>query len=353
MPGQTNTVFPKALTDITADWLTDVLRAGGVISQQTRVATIECEHQERWYIADTARLHCRYDPPGRGPATLFAKHRAEPDPFEDFIPGEYAFYAAGPPTVLPTPRCYHAQRDAHTGATLLLLEDLGATYMTLPWSGAPSGDQLAMAARALARVHAATLDEMTRKRETSEHMRRREQAIADHCFAALPGVLDDLGGTINKRQQRLITQAFENYQRLKMDRLLTGPTCLVHGDPHAWNLMFPQESADGADCIVIDWEDWRIDFPGSDLGILLFTNIATDLRRDMTPRVLQSYQDECARLGVRLSDDVMRDYRLGFLCNAIIPVFQREAEDGTFWRTSIETWLTAADDLGFEALLSC
>src|SRR5262249_16646331 len=127
--------LPNAVEHIDAAWMTEALRAGGVLAADTFVTT--CDPRPLGVggglIGSLARVQVEYGgAPTDAPTSVIAKfpsavaaNRAVADAF-DMYGREVRFYQSlAATTSLGHPRCYFAARAAANSDFVLLLEDLG------------------------------------------------------------------------------------------------------------------------------------------------------------------------------------------------------------------------------------
>jgi len=337
------------LDDIDAAWLTEVLGESGVL-YGVEVAAVEVTPNARWNVAETAFVSA--DVGGDAPLGLFVKIRTEPDPLEHLFPGEYAFYAERRSDALPLAPCHAALRDDAGGATCLVLTDLRETHTETTWPLPPTEARCHAAMAAFARLHAHGWEAVPGV-ASSEALIERERQIAAHVDGLLPGFFDTLGDRLTPERRAIFETAVNAYLPLKEARLRDGPVCAIHGDAHFWNLLYPRDSGRGG-CVVIDWEDWRVDIGGADLALAMAMHWFPERRARLERALLGSYHDALTEAGVAGygRDALDADYRLAHLCNAIIPVFQFEAANAhASWWPNLERWFLAFDDLGCRDLL--
>ena len=158
--------FPSVPEQLSAEWLTDVLRGGGHLDLDRRVARFEVTPVGAGILCILVRLHLTYTagPSGDGPATIVAKF-AHPVGANRQIgintrmyEREASFFndIAGLVDV-PKPTCYFADVVAETGETVVLLEDLG-DYRPGDQVAGVTVDEVRDIIEAIARLHAAFWD---------------------------------------------------------------------------------------------------------------------------------------------------------------------------------------------------
>ena len=339
------TRVPARVEDIDPAWLAGVLeRETGIACT---IAEITCEPMPVWNVAETARLHVRYATGGeKMPDPLFVKIARDPDPLGDIFPGECAFYR-GAERGLPLVPCLAALRDGQSGATCLLLEDMRATHEATTWPLPPTLERCEGAMRAWAAIHV----RWAGTRFPAYHA--REDTLAGHAAILLPGLLDTLGDRLPRERRILLERVCACIPALKARRQDDGGSLTrIHGDAHFWNVLYPRDPVRHG-CVLIDWEDWRVDFAALDLALAMAMHWYPDRRARHEKALLRTYHEAVLEAGGTVAwDDLLADYRLAHLCNAVIPIFQHHAGHVHMsWWSNLERWFLAFDDLGCNGLL--
>lgn len=339
---------PKSLSDMTANWLAEVLSAqsamGGVV-----ISDVKVTQATKWNVADTAFLEVTYGQSApQLPRKLFAKLRPEVDPLAELFPGEQRFYEDARTADLPVAPCFAAIREQDTGATCILLQDLRETHTPTDWPLPPTLERCKQAVGSLAKVHAHWLQ------QASDALHERDENLSAHVSELLPAFFAAMGDRLPKERASLLERACSQAPRLKAKRYESGrPVTRIHGDAHFWNVLYPIDSNVG-EALLIDWEDWRIDFAAADLAFLIAMHWYPDRRRRYEKALLQDYLSVFCAHGARgiAWDELWQDYRLGHICNAVIPIFQHAAghAHGSWW-SHLERWFLAFDDLDCRDLL--
>ncbi|WP_299483897.1 phosphotransferase [uncultured Roseibium sp.] len=340
--------IPRAPIDIDADWLSEVLSDHGRHGP-VQVKELTVTPSTRWNVADTAFLEAEFvDPPADLPARFFLKIRQDPDPLADIFPGEQVFYATANKTGLPLADCFVSLVDPSSGATCILLEDLSTTHVATPWPMPPTLPHCHMAVRSLAALHAHWAQSAT------DDLNKRERVLGLHVSEMLPAFLAKLGDRLPEDRAVLLERVCERIPALKADRYKGGGTVTrIHGDAHFWNVLYPRDE-NRDDAILIDWEDWRVDFAGMDLALMIAMHWYPHRRAFHEVNLLKSYlQTYNASASTRISwEDFWHDYRLGHVCNAVVPVFQHSADNThASWWSHLERWFLAFEDLNCRELL--
>lgn len=126
------TYIPTTPTDITDDWLNDVLAEGGHLGSRRVVECSTAMIENQGLSSAMVRVNVEFDRPGSTlPTSLMVKMRPADDEVFDrylnlgFYHREIGFYRDLTDPGLSVPLCYYAAEDS-SGAFVLLLEDLGA-----------------------------------------------------------------------------------------------------------------------------------------------------------------------------------------------------------------------------------
>src|SRR5579872_5585948 len=150
---------------VTAPWLTAVLRQAGALGSGT-VVGFDCQSVGTGQMADSFRLSLHYDgvtvdgADGAPPASVVGKFTAADDTSRATgiamrtSEVEVRFYQEVAATVgVRTPRCYHADVDPATAQFVLILEDMAPAEAGDQVAGC-TVDQAALALVELAALHA-------------------------------------------------------------------------------------------------------------------------------------------------------------------------------------------------------
>jgi hypothetical protein len=154
---------PTTTDEVTREHLTDALRLGGVIGNDTAVAEVDHHPigEGVGIVGQLARLTLRYEGTAEGaPSSVVVKmpsqypeNRAVGEHF-NFYEREARFYQQiGDKSPLRTPRCFHNHLDVDRREFLLLLEDLGDRTLISQIAGMDAA-RAGVALDALARLHA-------------------------------------------------------------------------------------------------------------------------------------------------------------------------------------------------------
>ncbi|MBL7496567.1 phosphotransferase [Frankia sp. CNm7] len=297
--------------EITTDWLTGVLRAGGV---DGTVTALRHERIGTGQVGANYRLHL--DHTGAAPRTLVVKLAAgDEDSRRRVGPGyraEVGFYTTfAHQTRVRVPRCWHGAISRDRTRFTLVLEDAHPARPGSQLAGCEVASALD-AVRNLAGLHAAFWN--------SEHlltgtrwMRRVDEAGAAFLGAtqvdATARFVRLFGDALDPEDADTMTRAADLTARWLAAE--GSPFSLLHGDYRLDNLLFPPDGAEGV--VAVDWQTLAVGLPARDLAYFVSTALSGPSRRAHEQALIRAYHERLTDLGVSgypLADCVA-DYRRG------------------------------------------
>ena len=305
--------------DITAEWLTSVLRA---TTPDAHVRAVTVEPIGTGQTGASFRLHLDAD--GELPRTLVAKTAAGDHAQRERVgPGyrsEVGFYTEFRERVkIRTPRCWHAEISDDNCSFVLLLDDLAPARPGVQVDGC-TVDQAADAVRNLAGLHAPVWNDrglLGHAAWLTSMTGSRVEFLGGVTRSAAEVFVDRYRGELGDDADTLLRSAALTARWGAID---TGVLTLVHGDYRLDNLMFPDAHAhtgadDRAGVFAVDWQTLTVAPPGRDLGYFLATSLHVDDRRAHERALVTEYVEELHRLGVDDFDGARCEveYRLGVL----------------------------------------
>ena len=283
---------------LTPEWLSQVLRRPVAGCVPERIGAEEGFTGSRLF-----RITLRQDAgAGSGPDTLVAK----------LAPGDAglraAFAAANRREVgfytriaaeraLPVPRCHFGAFEEATGASVLLLDDLGA-MRRVPFREGCAPQEAAQMVTALADLHAAfwqrpVLRKMSGRALLDEFGFQRLWAEYPAALARiLPGAR--LHGRIAALGDFLVAQ----HKRVFDTLLEEAPLTCIHRDLQADNVMFAG-GGEAPQARLLDWQMMGKGRGAYDLGYFLISSLAPAVRREIEAEMVRRYHDALLSRGVR------------------------------------------------------
>lgn len=322
--------IPKSSAEISAEWLTEALRAGNQVGEVTVTdVVLEPMAAGMGYMGEVARLRVSSSG-GTAPETMIAKIPTQDPTLRAMMKPtrvyerEARFYdEIAPASPISVPLCFRSAFDLEADDYLILLEDLA--HMTV-------GDQAAgvsvedahLVVRSLGQFHA--------------HFWGNSNGLADFDFvpdtngalnkfgeqiyaASLPGFLANWGHHLLPEMREPADRFTANVAQL-LDRIFAMPTTLVHGDWRADNLFFGVDEDGQRLLTVIDFQAISRGGGANDLGYFLSQNLSVADRRAHEHALLDAYHDALVSGGVTgySREQLFEDYRVGVLYGWIIPV---------------------------------
>ncbi len=355
--------FPRTPRDLERGWLTETLRAAGLVDASAVVSdfTLEPLGAGVGMAGELARVRVELLGPAPAPAAFVAKFSTtNPENLRVMLRyGLYArevhFYrhvAASVPVRVP--HCYHTELNDTGSACLLLLEDLGALRVGDQVVGCTADDAHAVVV-AMARLHAACRDDQ----RLAEGLWRADGAQATAKASSFAASWERTRANLGERLPAQLTRAIPAYVDALpglMQWAAEGVCTLVHGDLRLDNVLFA-DTAERPEVALIDWQNCQWGNGALDLGYFLTQSLPPELRRAQQERLLEAYRAELGRGGVAVSaDDLSVDYRRGALCALSTAITLAGLSLSTGRGTALADAViaraaAAADDLDLLALL--
>jgi hypothetical protein len=352
------TAIPRYPSDVTGNWLADVLSTAGA---PIEVESVDVTPVGTGQTGATFRVAASYaSNPDNLPDSFILKLPAGDDAVRDRVTlgyrSECAFYQSVADLVtIPIPRCYHVE-----------IADEGASYALLLADQAPAvqGDQIAgcglsearLAVRALAGLHGPTwCDERWQTFPGLAMSVVGEDAIrglGDISKMAAGITIEKLGTRLNAEDAETLVAAMD----LVTSWLLNAPQrfALLHGDYRLDNLLF-----DGERVSVVDWQTLGVGLAGRDLAYFTGTSLEPALRAEAEKDLVGEYHRALLATGVNDYDeaDCWHDYLLGMiqvpLISALGCAFAVETERGDdMMAAMLRRGCAAIRDLGTLELIS-
>ncbi len=343
------------IDDLTADWLTDVLREKSVLEHGhvTAVQVVRTSHMASLnYFLD---LQYSPDVSAAAPKTLFLK-LSRPDRLP-LTASEVEYYTriVGQTSFKLTPICYAAEFDSEKGAYHILLEDVSATHSGLSLAYPPTPDHAQQMATTLARLHASWWQKPTLNTVADLPTEAVIMRYVDKCLTGLQPMFSFLGDRLTADQHDLITTLTKQYPRWMLKRIEQIPNqlTLIHGDCHNANWLLPK--ADG-EPYLIDRQpfDWSLTcwLGTSDLTYMMIHWWYPAYRERIEETMLRTYHSELLAQGITnyAWEQLWDDYCLCAIQSLYVPLawcaLESVEDNAWIWYPKVMYTLDAIQYLG-------
>jgi hypothetical protein len=321
-----NMNIPERHEDVTADWLTEALRSGGVIGEQA-VTEFEVEPlgAELSRNSSLAKISLWYEGDASGlPDTMFAKFVSRvPDNRElasrfGLFQREIKVYKnLGSSIPLNIPKLYFGFASEESDVSILLMEEVKAvSKASLPSEQRPlTAGEAALGLNEMAKTHAhwwedQALGDYGWLLNVDNDVRRQTYQSFDGAWSKLQGIMEP----VFTPAELQLCHGLSSYLTTLLAHLDSIPVTLCHGDANEENLLWDAPGNPNSVWFV----DWQ--FPArapAVLDIAWFLGIGVNksdlpfVRQDFLP----AYHSELVNRGVTLYDfeRFLNDYRYGLL----------------------------------------
>lgn len=317
--------FPSHPDAIRPDWLTERLRAAGIIDDAT-VTALSWVPIGTGQVGDSARITLTYDKPGAGPATIAGKFPAADETSRQTAAAfglyskEVGFYKEiAPRLAVRVPQPLVAEIAEDGVEFLLLFEDLGPARGGNQLISCSAGDARA-AMRQAAAIHAPSWNNQdlldTPWLQPNPAQIGQIKALYPNAQAIFRERYAD---TLEPELMR-VCEELNELSEFWFGRE-SGAKCILHGDFRLDNMLFDIKG--GAEEIaVLDWQTVAIGNGLTDIGYFLGTGIGDALRRAHEGELLDLYCAEMTARGVPMTRDaIWDDYVLGAIHGISTAVF--------------------------------
>lgn len=328
---------PHDASELTASWLTNVLRASGHLADE-RVETFRAEMWREKRLSHLFRLQVTYAPELALPERFVLKlSRADADSSTAHRRRwkEHEFYARVAPTMAdpPVPRVYGAAHDVAGNRSFLLMADLSTSHSRPPSPLPPTPDQLRGDIDCLAAIHAwwwAHPDLGGVIAERDDGWIRDKAAVASRNLSRF---MDDYEPHLPAVASEALKAACAGWPTI-LRRSAWSPLTVVHGDAHPWNFLTPLHAADTV-TRLLDWEGWSIEPGPHDLASLLALHLPPTVRNELEGELIERYLQQLRGHGVDGYDfeSCWADYRLAIARRMLSPVgmWSRGSQAHSWW----------------------
>lgn len=295
----------ESTDDLTHEWFTAALRAGGVLDADAEVCRADAVLFGTGQFGLVARATLDYrgfapdapasvivklpsqDPGSRGLGVAIGAYEAEVRFYQELVPR----------STIAVPRAYWTGVEPGTGRVTLVLEDLSADWQV---GDALAGGTVAQAEAALdqiSRLHADLWDDPGLRELDWLAPISRTQMLFDGVPAALPVFRERFAERLDPAHMKLVEHLAPKGADFPT-RAWRGPMVVAHGDYRLDNVLFRDTEA-GLTAKIIDWQSLRLAPPMIDAGIWLASCLTPADRRTHQDALLRRYHDRLVEGGVR------------------------------------------------------
>ncbi len=319
--------IPERYEDVTAEWLTQALRAGGVLGEQTvNGFSIEPLSAARSRNSSLARISVSYDGQSADfPNTLFAKFvsripaNRERAADRELFRTEIALYEnLGDMMPLNIPKMYFGFAKEGSDVAVLLMEEIDGiskSGLSVAEEWSLTNSEAFLALRELSGLHARwwgdeSIGEYTWLLPVHSDRRRKEYHIYEEAWISLRDVIEP---ALSPSEIR-ICDRLSGFLPTLMSELEQMPMTLCHGDYHSGNLLW-DELGEPSTVWAIDWQVPVIGPAILDVSVLLGTSVTGDNLKLVRQEYLPEYHGALIDSGVNDYEyqRFLSDYRYGLL----------------------------------------
>ena len=318
--------IPERHEDVTAEWLTQALRSGGVISQQV-VSSFEVEPlgAERSQLSSLARITVEFNEGAESlPDSIFAK-------FVSRIPGNRELIADlgvfqreidmyknfGNTIPLNMPKLYFGLASQDSDVGVILLEEIKAISKDAlpPEERTLTASEVKLALKELAKMHAKWWEDQALYGYewlpgVDNGLRKLLYQLNDDAWPKLRAILEPVFSSEEVR----ICSGLSSFLTTLMSELDKMPTTLSHSDFHSGNLLWDKTGEPNVVWVL----DWQLSSRGPAI-VDTARFLSTGVGRANQHLVRQDYLPEYHRalIGHGVTDygyeQFLSDYRYGLL----------------------------------------
>src|SRR4051794_13737880 len=309
--------------EITPEWLTEVLRAGGHLDGAA-VTAVDARPLGTGQMCDSLRMRLTYDGPTAAPGAMVAKLPAADETSRvtaatlRSYEKEVRFYEQLDASLaIPTPTVFHVALDEEDlSRFVLLLEDLAP---------AEQGDQLVGCTPAVAADAVGELVGLHAPRWGDPDLAGIEWLRGDRetGIAMMSMLLPNLWTGFTERYDAELGDDVRTAGAALFAHLLEyltptgGPETVVHGDYRLDNLLL---TPDGRVAGVVDWQTCTLGAALSDVAYFIGAGLTAEDRREHEERLVRDYHRGLGDAGVAGYDweECWADYRRGAHARAVL-----------------------------------
>jgi hypothetical protein len=323
---------PKTIEDISAPWMSDVLRGAGVLRRATvRAVDVRAIGEGVGFLSGRARVAASYDRPEEGaPATVVVKLPASVKEGADFAESmrayerEIRFYReVAPRTPIRVPRMFATIMEPADNVFVLVMEDLKGLTVGDQVTGMNRAEVLA-AVQTIAPLHALWWDGDRRRAlpwvPTAEQQLKMLSLTPETIRTAWPQFLESFGDSLPPGGRALGERIIRHLEGV-LAAFAKGKRTLVHFDYRADNL-FIDDLARKDPIVVVDWQLAMWGLGAYDIARLAGGSIPAAQRCGHQKEIVECWHEGLMAGGVTgySREEAWHDYRLSVIMAALNPV---------------------------------
>src|SRR5262245_37498760 len=323
---------PKTIEEISAPWMTEVLRGAGILRRATVDAVnVRAIGQGLGFLSGRARVTLTYDQSEEGaPATVVVKLPATIKAGMDFAEStnayerEIRFYReVAPCTPIRVPRMFATIMEPADNAFILVMEDLKALVAGDQVCGMSRAQVLA-AVQTIAPLHALWWNGDQRQAlpwvPSVEQQLKMLSLTPKTIRTAWPLFLESIGGSLPRAGRALGERIIQHLDGI-LAAFVKGKRTLVHFDYRADNL-FIDDLSRRAPIVVVDWQLVMWGLGAYDVARLAGGSIPPAQRGGHHEEIVECWHRGLTAGGVTgySYEEAWHDYRLSAIVATLNPV---------------------------------
>ena len=346
--------------DVSADWLTAVLRDSGAAPDDASVTGFTDSAIGTGQMSESHRLGLTWDERApAGPASVVVKVAAADETSRTtgialgIYEREILFYREVAPRVGgPLARCHLARYDSEGGWFTLVLDDAAPAVQGDQIAGC-TVDEARLAMRELPRLHAPVWEDP--QLGAAEWLNQPQVVDGALVSGLLTGFLERYDARIAPEHRGVVERFVARFDPWLADR--REPFSIVHGDYRLDNMLFGGEGS-SKPLTVVDWQTVSWGPPLLDASYFLGAGLSVEDRRAHEEALVREYYEHLLALGVEdfAWDACWEEYRRrtfhGVLMAVVSPMLVVRTDRGDdMFMTSLARHAQQVIDLDAEELL--
>ncbi len=221
---------------------------------------------------------------------------------------EVQFYQMSAGRELPVPTRYFGAFDEKSGASVLLIEDIGARR-SVPFLTGCNAAEAMQVANALAQVHGAFWE--TDAAQDLPALALLGEFDFAQMWAEYPSKVSNLLPDFVLSERLVALGDWLAGDPLGIfTRMMTGPQTVVHRDAQVDNVLF------GDDAVLLDWQFMGRGLGAHDLAFFMISSVQPDVRRGCEDAMIARYHG-----ALRVTDYTLDQCRADYLFGAVWRLF--------------------------------